>query len=95
MGESTARQSAMTISRTVEGFLGRYRGATRDHYALDLRIFTEWCNAAGVDPLTATRSEIERYARYLESERNNAAATVAHRLGVLRVFYKIAVHTAV
>lgn len=91
MGENSARSSAQTITRTVEGFLGRYRGNTRTLYEIDLRIFTEWCESASVDPLTATRSEIERFARYLENERRNGAATVAHRLGVLRVFYRIAV----
>ena len=42
-------------------FLGRYLNRnTRDAYALDLRIFFEWCAAVGIDPLAAKRLLLRR-----------------------------------
>lgn len=81
---------ATSAARAVENFLGRYRGNTRTLYEIDMRIFTDWCELVDVDPLDATRAELERFARHLEHERGNSPSTVAHRLGVLRIFYRMA-----
>lgn len=91
---STSPAPSPAVRRAVDGFLGRYRGNTRVLYEIDLRIFVEWCMKDELDALAASRADLERFARYLEVERKNAAATVAHRLGVLRVFYRIAVADA-
>lgn len=74
----------------MESFLGRYKGNTRKLYDIDMRIFTDWCESVGVDPLQATRAELERFARHLEHDRGNSPSTVAHRLGVLKIFYRMA-----
>lgn len=74
----------------LRGFLVRYKGETRKLYEIDLRIYFDWCAAAGIDPLAARRADVETFARYLESERGNRPSTVVHRLGVLRMFYRVA-----
>lgn len=91
MSDTIALPRTSTASRAIEGFLARYRGNTRKLYEIDLRIFTDWCASMGLDPLEATRSELELFARHLEMDRGNAPSTVAHRLGVLRIFYRLAV----
>jgi integrase/recombinase XerD len=84
-----------TIERIVAGFLARYRGQTRALYEIDMKIYLKWCAANGIPPLEAVRSDVERFARYLEEERGNQASTVAHRLAVLRVFYRVALSDGV
>jgi len=75
----------------VVGFLARYSSkATVSAYALDLRLLFEWCAAQDVDPLDATRTHLELFARYLEDERGNAPASVHRRLCTIRSFYRIA-----
>ena len=46
--------------------------------------------ALGVDPLDATRTHLELFARYLENERGNAPASVHRRLSTITCFYRIA-----
>ena len=51
----------------VVGFLARYSSKnTVSAFALDLRLLFEWCAAQDVDPLEATRTQLELFARYLE-----------------------------
>ncbi|MEU2002080.1 tyrosine-type recombinase/integrase [Rhodococcus sp. NPDC019627] len=74
----------------VAGFLARYKGGTFDSYQLDLRLYTNWCNTVGLDPLSAERPHLELFARHLEIERGNAPSTVHRRLSCLRMFYRMA-----
>ena len=75
----------------VVGFLARYSSKnTVSAFALDLRLLFEWCAAQDVDPLEATRTQLELFARYLEDERGNAPATVHRRLSTVTCFYRIA-----
>jgi site-specific recombinase XerD len=73
----------------LAGFLARYRGATRDAYALDLRQFVAWCSDRRLSLFSLRRSDIESYARTLE-ERGRARATVARRLCTVAGFYRYA-----
>ena len=75
----------------IDSFLSRYRNQnTVDLYTIDLKIFTDWCERNTIKPLEATRVQLEAFSRYLSVERNNSDATVAHRLGVIRFFYEVA-----
>ena len=47
-----------------------------------------WSAAAGVDWRTPGRDELRRYLEYLVDERRVSRATQAHRLTVLRAFYR-------
>jgi site-specific recombinase XerD len=63
----------------VVGFLGGYRGLTREAYALDLRQYVAWCAEHQVRIFGAHRADIEAFGRHLEAE-GRARATIARRL---------------
>lgn len=72
-------------------FLARYRVAhTRAAYGVSLRQWFGWCEDNGIDPLDATRAEIEIFARELETT-GRRLATVASKLNALAGFYRFAV----
>lgn len=73
------------------GYLARYRGTTRETYRVSLKILWDWCAGLGVDPMEGMRRPVlEMFARYLEEERRNSPATVAHHLSIIRGFYSFA-----
>lgn len=73
------------------GYLARYRGATRETYRVSLKILWDWCAGLGVDPLEGMRRPVlELFARYLEDERHNSPATVAHHISIIRGYYSFA-----
>ena len=73
------------------GYLARYSGATRETYRVSLKILWSWCADLGIDPLEGMRRPVlELFARYLEEERRNSPATVAHHLSIIRGFYSFA-----
>ena len=51
----------------LAGFLAGYRGLTGDAYALDLRMFTAWCQQHELHLFQARRADIECFGRELES----------------------------
>jgi integrase/recombinase XerD len=71
------------------GFLAGYRGATRDAYRMDLRLFAAWCARQDTALFEVRRVDIERYARQIEA-RGLARATVARRLSTVAGFYRYA-----
>jgi len=91
---SETSPESVPISRAaaaVVGFPARYSSkATASAYSLDLRLLFQWCAAQGVDPLDATRTHLELFARHLEDDRGNAPATVHRRLSTITCFYRIA-----
>ncbi len=74
----------------LAGFLAGYSGLTRDAYALDLRMFTAWCQQHGLHLFQARRSDIECFGRDMES-RGRARSTIARRLCTIAGFYRYAV----
>lgn len=78
-----------TTYLAVAGFLSRYGNEnTRALYAIDLRIFVQWCTDHQLRPLVdVKRVHVELFGRHLEEVRGNGAATVAHRLNVVKIFY--------
>src|ERR1700749_4594043 len=73
----------------LAGFLGGYRGLTRDAYALDLRQFVAFCHQRHLGLLEVRRSDIETFGRNLEA-RGRATATIARRLCTVTGFYRYA-----
>ncbi|MEO7573669.1 MAG: site-specific integrase [Acidimicrobiales bacterium] len=72
-------------------FLARYRvPQTRSSYGLSLRQWFRWCGDNGIDPVDATRAQIEIFARELEAT-GRRLATVASKLNALAGFYRYAV----
>jgi len=74
----------------LAGYLAGYRGLTRDAYALDLRQFTTWCRDRSLALFAVRRTNIESFARDLET-RGRPRATVTRRLSAIAGFYKYAV----
>lgn len=70
---STDEELALT------GFLGGYRGLTREAYQLDLRQYVQWCTEHHLTLFGARRADIESFGRHLEA-RGRARATIARRL---------------
>ena len=73
----------------LAGFLGGYRGLTRDAYALDLRQFVVFCDRRHLGLFEVRRSDIETFGRELEAK-GRATATVARRLCTVTGFYRYA-----
>ena len=73
----------------LTGFLAGYSGLTREAYALDLRLYTEWVTSAGMRLFDVRRAHIEAFARHLEAI-GRARATIARRLGTITCFYRYA-----
>ncbi len=74
----------------VRGFVARFPSpTTRGAYEADLQLWFSWCEQNGVQPLEAKRYHIEMFARWMETERGNAASSVHRRLVCLRSFYRI------
>jgi integrase/recombinase XerD len=74
----------------LAGFLAGYRGLTRQAYELDLRQYTSWCQQRHLRLFQARRSDIECFARDLET-RGRARATITRRLCTIAGFYRYAV----
>ena len=74
----------------LAGFLAGYSGLTRDAYALDLRMFTAWCQQHGLRLFQARRADIECFGRQMEAH-GRARATIARRLCTIAGFYRYAV----
>jgi hypothetical protein len=72
------------------GFLARYRGLTRDAYALDLRQFAIGCEHRQLRLFNIRRADIECFGRDLEAA-GRSRATVARRLCTVAGFYRYAV----
>jgi hypothetical protein len=65
----------------LAGFLAGYSGLTRDAYALDLRMFTAWCQQHGLHLFRAWRADIECFGRDMETRgrpRANHRAQAVH-----------------
>jgi integrase/recombinase XerD len=73
----------------LSGFLGGYRGLTRQAYDLDLRQFAAFCNRRQLGMFAVRRVDIEAYGRELEAQ-GKARATVARRLCTVAGFYRYA-----
>jgi integrase/recombinase XerD len=72
----------------LTGFLAGYSGLTLDAYALDLRMFTAWCQQHQLHLFQARRADIECFGRDLESR---GRARIARRLCTISGFYRYAV----
>ena len=80
-----------TAELAAAGYLARYSGSTRETYKVSLKLLFDWCGGLGIDVLDGMRRPVlELFARYLEDERKNSPATVAHHLSIIRGYYSFA-----
>ena len=74
------------LVRAVAVCLARYCGQTCVHTESDLRDFLVWCRERGLEPLNASRAQVELYVRWMQEVRNfHALVTMLGLLG-LRIF---------
>jgi len=64
---------------------------TRSAYAVDLRIYFEWCQANRIEPFRAQRFHVQAYANHLAEVRRNAPTSVSRRVGTLCCYYDCAI----
>ena len=79
------------LVRAVAAYLARYRGQSRVHTESDLRSFLVWCRERGVDPLRASRAQVELYVRWMQEVRHFQPSTVSRRVSVMAGFYRTCV----
>jgi site-specific recombinase XerD len=75
----------------VAAFLARYTGLSRAHTASDLRGFLDWCADRGLDPLAASRPQLELFVRWMQETRRLKPSTVSRRTSVVAGFYRTCV----
>ena len=75
----------------VAAFLARYTGLSRAHTASDLRGFLDWCADRGVDPLAASRPQLELFVRWMQETRQLKPSTLSRRTSVVAGFYRTCV----
>jgi integrase/recombinase XerD len=75
----------------VAAYLARYSGSSHDHAHSDLRCFLAWCAERGLDPLAASRAQLELYIRWMQEVRRFKPSTVSRRFSVTAGFYRTAV----
>lgn len=75
----------------VAAYLARFKGQSRVHTESDLRGYLLWCESRPLDPLVATRPQIELYVRWLQEVRRHRPATVSRRVSVVAGFCRTCV----
>jgi hypothetical protein len=86
-----AKTRADRLRLAALAYLARYKGQSRDHAASDLRGYLSWCADRGVDPLAATRVQIEVWVRWMQETRGLRPATVSRRVSIIAGFYRTCV----
>ena len=79
------------LLKAVAAYLARYRGQTRVHTESDLRAYLVWCRERGVEPLSASRAQIELHVRWMQEIRHLQPSTVSRRVSVMAGFYRTCV----
>lgn len=86
-----------TLDDLLDGYLMRFRPATRKAYDADLASWLAFCTQAGIDPLTAGIHHADTYVRVLDelgdprTKRRLSPASVSRRVSAVAGFYRYAV----
>jgi len=83
--------SADPLRLAMSAYLSRFRGISREHTCSDLNAFMTWCTERGVQPLSARRSDLELFVRWMQETRRFKPSTVARRTSVVSGFYRTCV----
>jgi site-specific recombinase XerD len=74
----------------VAGYLARFKGISRTHAESDLRAYLSWCADRQVDPLAASRPQVELYIRWMQEVRRLKPSTISRRTSIVTGFYRTA-----
>jgi integrase/recombinase XerD len=72
-------------------YLSRFEALSRMHAESDLRAFLTWCAERQLDPLTASRPQVELYVRWMQEIRRLKPSTTCRRMSIVVGFYLTAV----
>ena len=89
MSDRTLPASPLAIEAR-DNFLAHYKNGTLALYEGDLRIFFDWCAAAGIDPLQVRRSTLERFVNDEMNVRGNTARSACRRFQTVRSYFRLA-----
>jgi integrase/recombinase XerD len=79
------------IRIAVAAYLSRFRALSRIHAESDLRAFLAWCAERQVDPMAASRPQVELYVRWMQEIRRLKQSTTSRRMSIVAGFYRTAV----
>ena len=79
------------LQLAVAGYLARFKAISRTHAESDLRAYLTWCADHRLDPLTASRPQVELYMRWMQEIRRFKPSTVSRRMSIVAGFYRTAV----
>jgi integrase/recombinase XerD len=68
-----------------------FRALSRTHAESDLPAFLGWCADRRLDPLAASRPQIELYVRWMQEVRRLKPSTTSRRMSIVAGFYRTAV----
>ncbi len=88
-GEMLTSKDRLRVA--VAAFLTRYTGLSSAHTASDLRGFLDWCAQRRLDPLAASRPQLELFVRWMQETRRLKPSTVSRRTSVVAGFYRTCV----
>lgn len=86
-----ATRPTVAAQQARRNFLARYTAGTLTLYELDLRVFFDWCQDHGLDPLDVRRPDLEAFIDWLMTVRGNGARSAARRFQTIRGFLRLAV----
>ena len=72
-------------------YLARFKALSRVHAESDLRAFLGWCAERQLDPLSASRPQVELYVRWMQEIRRFKPSTTSRRMSIVAGFYRTAV----
>jgi integrase/recombinase XerD len=75
----------------VAAYLSRFKALSRVHAESDLRTFLTWCAEQRLDPLWASRPQVELYVRWMQEVRRLKPSTTSRRMSIVAGFYRTAV----
>ena len=79
------------LRTAVAAYLSRFKALSRSHAESDLRAFLGWCAERRLDPLAASRPQVELYVRWMQEVRRLKPSTTSRRMSVVAGFYRTAV----
>jgi integrase len=84
-------QYSQALHLAIAAYLARFKSTSRTHAESDLRAYLGWCADRGLDPLAASRPQIELYVRWMQEVRRLKPSTVSRRMSIVAGFYRTAV----
>jgi integrase/recombinase XerD len=80
-----------TLLIAAAAYPSRFKALSRMHAESDLRALLSWCAERQLDPLAASRPQLELYVRWMQGIRRLKPSTTSRRMSIVAGFYRTAV----